>query len=227
LHEKLNKFSLDNRLKLWYNSIMINITDKPFDVKKFLYEIQDTKNLSIIDENIRTRKNVLDLKIVVMIDVSGSISQDEFTKFFLQIDKIRGLSVVKVLEFSVNVSAMYDYFNTHQNEVMRLSGGGGTSFVDVFKTAKRMNPDAIILMTDGDDCGDLVKNPEIPTAVVLTENGKLRYDWMKEIGRIKGVKKINDDTHNEIDTDMKADNEALSSFEDEIDEDEQEEEDED
>ena len=50
---------------------------------------------------------------------------------------------------------------------------------------------------------------------------------MKEIGRIKGVKKINDDTRNEIDTDMKADNEALSSFEDEIDEDEQEEEDED
>ena len=199
-------------------------TLKAPDIKSFLYDVQGKKDLSLQDIVLRERKNVLDLKIIVMIDVSGSISQEVFSNFMKQIDKIRGLSVVKILEFDSRVVACYNYFNSHQNEVMRLKGGGGTNFVEVFETATRMNPDSLVLLTDGDDFGDLAKNPEIPTAVILTEDGKLRYDWMKEIGRVKGIKKIkDDDTQDEINKDMIADNDALSSFEDEADEEEEDE----
>lgn len=198
---------------------MENAVEIP-NLKKFLYEIQDAKSLN--DKDLfKDRKNVLDLKLIVMIDISGSIGRETFENFMKQIDKLRGLSKVKILEFDSRVVACYDYFNTHQNEVMRLSGGGGTNYVEVFEMATRMKPEGLIILTDGQDFGEEAKNPEIHTAVILTEDGKVRYDWMKEIGRIKGVKKITDETHNEIDTDMKADNEALSGFEDDLDSDEE------
>ena len=187
------------------------------DAKPFLYEVQNQKNLTspLI---FRERKNILDLKIVIMIDISGSINQETFENFMKMIDKIRGLSMVKVLEFDTKVVAMYDYFKTPQNEVMRLKGGGGTYFEPVFEQAKKMNPDVLIIMTDGQNF-DTLENPNIPTGLVLTVGGKHGYDWMKKIGEVpnSGISSQEQRTaeQREIDDELNKDKHELNDLEEE------------
>lgn len=141
------------------------------DTKEFLYEIQKKKkladtqngNTSILSE----RKNVLDLKIVVCVDISGSISQRQFQQFMRQVDAIRGLSMVKVIETDTAVVAMYDYFKVDKSRIMRLGGGGGTDFREVFRVVKPMKPDAILFCTDLCVSGN-VPDPGIPVGWIAT-----------------------------------------------------------
>jgi len=151
-------------------------------LKEFLYKVQkkvDKENRQEIDDMtsiLEGRKNVLNLKVLVCVDVSGSISREQFCAFMRQIDKIRGLSQVKVLETDTKVVACYDYFKVNKSQVMRLGGGGGTDFVECFEVAKKAKPDVLVFATDGDDCGNC-KNPGIPTAWVTTKHGHAPYDW--------------------------------------------------
>jgi len=55
--------------------------------------------------------------------------------------------------------------------------------VEAMEKATKMKPDAIVWFTDGDDGGNL-KEPSIPTAVVLTKDGTSRYKWMKVCSRV-------------------------------------------
>lgn len=186
------------------------------DLKPFLYDIQSRKDLSI-NTILKSRKNILDLKIVVMVDVSGSIGQETFENFMKQIDKIKGLSMVKVLEFDTRVVACYSYFKTAQNEVMRLRGGGGTYFQPVFDQAKKMKPDSLVLMTDGENFDEL-ENPGIPTGLVLTEGGPNKYNWMKKIGEVPNSSSTcqrRTEEQKSIDDEMKNDNDTLGELEEE------------
>ncbi len=162
--------------------------------KQFLYEIQDKKDgesKSNVTKFMNGRKNVINLKILVCVDVSGSIGQEQFEQFMAQIDKIRGLSMVKVLETDDKVIALYDYFKTSQNEVMRLVGGGGTNFVEAFDKANQMKPDAVIFMTDGQVFGDSPKPPRFPVGWVLTHDGKQPYEFGEIIETLQPTKKDN------------------------------------
>lgn len=148
------------------------------DTKDFLYDIQEKNNLKS-SLMVRERKNVLELKIVVLLDISGSISHENFTKFMFALDSIRGLSMIKVIEFEGDVVAVYDYYKTDQNEVMRLRGGGGTNFIPPFELARKMNPDAILVLSDLDSY-DEPENPNIPTAAIVTFNNHAnKYPWIK------------------------------------------------
>lgn len=144
------------------------------DTKEFLYEIQKNKkiNLSEIGNTsiLSERKNVLDLKIVVCVDISGSISQKQFQQFMRQIDAIRGLSMVKVIETDTKVVAMYDYFKIeNKSRIMRLGGGGGTDFREVFRVIKPMKPDAVLFCTDLQVSGN-VSNPGVPVGWIATHD---------------------------------------------------------
>ena len=155
------------------------------DAKDFLYSIQKKKNYlskkkgkkaTLVGSLFDQRKNVLDLKILVCLDVSGSVSEAQFRQFMQQINLIRGLSVVKVLEVDTRVIALYDYFKTDQSQVMRLVGGGGTEFSEAFARAKELNPDAILFMTDGQVSGNIF-DPGIPTGWILTCDGIHPYGF--------------------------------------------------
>lgn len=145
------------------------------DAKSFLYDIQknlDPSKLAHGSSSLaQDRKNVLDLKIVVLVDISGSISQRQFQQFMRQIDAIRGLSMVKVIETDTKVVAMYDYFKERKNRVIRLQGGGGTEFIPAFRAAKQICPHAILCLTDG-AIFDRVPDPGIPTGWILTHGGQ-------------------------------------------------------
>lgn len=151
------------------------------NAKDFLVKIQKSKDISnvtngTLNESLQDRKNVLDLNIAVGLDVSGSISQADFNMFMAQLDAIKGLSRVKVVEVDTQVVAMYDYYKTTQNRVARLGGGGGTHFEPAFNKFKEMKPDAILFMTDGDVAGTC-SDPGIPTGWIMTNNLKPPYGF--------------------------------------------------
>lgn len=154
--------------------------------REFLYEIQRKKppSDSAAIPAALGRKNVLDLNILICVDVSGSISPTQFKAFMRQIDAIKGLSRVRVLEIDTEIIAMYDYFRVSGNRVIRLGGGGGTAFHKGFEKAKTMKPDAILFMTDG-FVYDKVASPGIPTGWVLTADGVQPYPFGKVVVRMK------------------------------------------
>ncbi len=159
------------------------------NAKDFLVKIQKSKDMSnvskgVLEASIEERKNVLDLNIAVGLDVSGSISRDDFNKFMAQLDAIKGLSRVKVIEVDTEIVAMYDYYKTQQNRVARLGGGGGTQFASAFAKFKQLKPDAILFMTDGDVAGSCA-DPGIPTGWIMTNSSSPPYGFGEVVVRLK------------------------------------------
>lgn len=158
------------------------------NAKEFLIKIQKTKDVQnvqvgLLESVIEERKNVLDLNIAIGLDVSGSISRGDFNKFMAQLDAIKGLSRVKVIEIDTEIIAMYDYYKTKQNRIARLGGGGGTMFGPAFTKFKQLRPDAILFMTDGDVAGH-VPDPGIPTGWIMTNNNSPPYGFGEVIVRL-------------------------------------------
>lgn len=163
-----------------------------FQVRKtardFLMKIQRSKNkqnidAGILDAVLEDRKNVLDLNIVVALDVSGSISSSQFTQFMAQIDAIKGLSRVKVIEVDTDIVAFYDYFKMPQRKVARLRGGGGTEFSKAFSLMRKIKPDAVLFMTDGFVSGS-GSDPGCPLGWILTRDGKKPFDFGEVIVKL-------------------------------------------
>ena len=170
------------------------MTDEKTDKKSketlrdFLYDVQKGVDKKDLDEGLllkekEERKNVLNLKLMVCVDISGSVSLEQYKSFMQQLDKIRGLSMVKVIETDTKVVAMYDYYKAKKSRIIRMGGGGGTDFKDAMACSLKSKPDAILFFTDGYDSGQLT-NPKIPCAMVLTQHGTCGYDWMKEVARV-------------------------------------------
>ena len=158
-------------------------------LKDFLFDIQKKKKPEATEENAmkiqaEERKNILNLKILVIVDISGSISLEQYNSFMSQLKLIKGLSMVKVIETDTKVVAMYDYYKGNQAKVVKLGGGGGTDFYDAFEYAVRTNPDAIVCLTDGDESGRVKKPTDIPVAWVLTAHGHAPYPWGKVITKV-------------------------------------------
>lgn len=163
-----------------------NLGRRNGSLRDFLYGVQEEKDSGQDDKKssqFDDRKNILNLKIVVCVDVSGSIRNEQYRSFMYSLDKIRGLSMIKVIETDDVVVSMYDYFKNRTGKVFNFKGGGGTNFEAAMQKATKMKPDAIVLFTDGADRGNL-SDPYIPTAVVLTKEGECKYGWMKVCSRV-------------------------------------------
>lgn len=161
------------------------------NLKEFLNKVQrdkdekdEAKNTQV--KNASERKNVLNLKILCVVDVSGSISHQQYNSFMSQLNKIRGLSMVKVIETDTDIVAVYDYYRSNMDRVVKLGGGGGTDFAIAFKQAVSVKPDAILCLTDGDDSGSLRLEAMngIPVGWVVTAGGHAPYDWGQEITKV-------------------------------------------
>ncbi len=171
------------------------------NLKEFLNEIQEKKNNALatneLNRQLINRKNILDLKILVVLDVSGSISMDDFSNFMVQLNKLRGISIVKVVEVDTEVVAFYDYFKTNQSAVARLMGGGFTRLGAGINLANEIKAEAILVMTDGFvQDKEEVLDPKIPVGYVLTADGAKPYEFgnvIKKLPRTSSRKKEDDD----------------------------------
>lgn len=100
------------------------------------------------------------VKLVVCCDSSGSVSDESFTQFFAEIDKIVSLGVeVTVIDADCGVAAVYDY-KRNKTGIQR-HGNGGTAYTPAIEKAKELKADGIIYMGDMDS-SDTPKDPKIP-----------------------------------------------------------------
>jgi predicted metal-dependent peptidase len=108
-------------------------------------------------------------KLLIAIDTSGSISDEEYQDFFSELYHIwkRG-TVVQVVECDTHIQHIYFYRGTSPKII---HGGGGTDFNDPIRYANDdFHPDALIYFTDGSACVPHI-TPKSPVLWVISKTG--------------------------------------------------------
>ncbi len=107
-------------------------------------------------------------RLLVAIDTSGSIGQDDLTAFFNEVFHLwRAGAQVDVLESDTKVYRQYTYRGSTPEMV---TGRGGTDFNDVLEQANRQQPDGLIFFTDGFANHPQVR-PRMPVLWVISRRG--------------------------------------------------------
>lgn len=100
------------------------------------------------------------VKLAVCCDSSGSVSDESFTQFFAEIEKITQMGVeVTVIDADCGVAAVYEYKRGKTN--VQRHGNGGTAYQPAISKAKELKVDGIIYFGDF-DCSDTPNDPKIP-----------------------------------------------------------------
>lgn len=123
--------------------------------------------------------------LVVAIDTSGSIGEEELSEFLSEINAIKGALTVRITLLACDAKLAEDGPWVFEPwEEFRLprafQGGGGTDFAPVFDWVENQNlrPDALVYFTDAD--ADFPKNaPTYP--VIWLVKGKKPVPWGKRI----------------------------------------------
>jgi predicted metal-dependent peptidase len=110
-----------------------------------------------------------EIDLVVAVDTSGSIREDEIEQFLAEINAIKGQIRARITLLCCDAGIGADfpmYFEAWEDFRIqpRLAGGGGTDFRPVFQWIERqdMHPEALVYFTDA--CGDFpAQEPGYPT----------------------------------------------------------------
>ncbi len=128
-------------------------------------------------------------KILVALDTSGSIFDEDLREFFAEIHHIwRNGAEIMIVECDADIQTNYLYKGTPPNIV---SGRGGTDFNPPLRFAnEEYHPDGIIYFTDGE-----APAPEIhsrtPILWMITSNGIDESSWDFLLGRkVKMMKQL-------------------------------------
>jgi len=113
-------------------------------------------------------------RLLVAIDTSGSIQQDELIDFFSEIYFIwRQGAEIEIVECDVTIHKAYTYTGTPPVEV---HGRGGTSFdAPIEYGNQKSRPDALIYFTDGCAPKPMVL-PRFPVLWIISSNGIRQED---------------------------------------------------
>jgi predicted metal-dependent peptidase len=132
--------------------------------------------------SIKGKKRHQRLALVVVIDTSGSISDQTLAEFWAEVTAIaEHCDELTVLECDAEVQDVYPFKKTLTVE---FKGRGGTSFTPAFEyiaaRENRLRPDGVIFFTDGygDDPPPFRKAPVL---WVVTPNGKTPAAWGRSI----------------------------------------------
>jgi len=132
------------------------------------------------------------VEVDVMIDLSGSIGQEEYDDFMTE---VIGVARAFQEQLKMNVyshdtecydNGLINNGNIEKLKKMELKGGGGTSFSNPLNYLKENNikPKCLIWLTDG--YGDEFEKPNFPVLWVLTKDGS--DDYLKDKGIVIKLK---------------------------------------
>jgi predicted metal-dependent peptidase len=132
------------------------------------------------------------IDICLMVDLSGSIGQEEYSDF---ISELVGIAKAYSDRISIRVFShdmecydcgLIENGNTEKIMNMKLKGGGGTSFIQPLKYLKENNilPKCLLWFTDG--YGDKVEKQEFPLLWIISKNGS--DDLIKNSGEVIKLK---------------------------------------
>lgn len=112
-------------------------------------------------------------KVLVGIDTSGSVSNDEIATFFSEITNIwKNGAIVDIAECDAQVHETYKFTGKIPESV---SGRGGTSMQPIFDYAKNRDYNLVIMMTDGFVESE-IKTYKFPSIWCITKGGSTAFD---------------------------------------------------
>jgi predicted metal-dependent peptidase len=123
-------------------------------------------------------------ELVVAVDCSGSIGQEEIDQFASEVSTIKedsSPSAIHVVYFDTEVSH-YDKFTRDDELHIKPHGGGGTAFSPIFEyiTKHNIEPVACVVLTDL-WCHDFGDEPAYPTLWVTTDSTKAPWGEVVEM----------------------------------------------
>jgi len=116
------------------------------------------------------------LDIVVAIDTSGSISDEELTQFLSETYSIvKSFPNVRMTLITCDAEVQDVLEVTNGMPDVEVHGGGGTDFRPVFKWIRENKPNTrlVVYLTDG--YGDAPESVDVKTLWVITEGGTDSY----------------------------------------------------
>lgn len=124
--------------------------------------------------------------LVVALDVSGSVNDEDLAQFMAEINAIKGAMPVRVTLLACDAALAPDgpwCFDPWQPLELprRFQGGGGTDFTPVFQwiSDEGLRPDALVYFTDADGAFP-ERAPDYP--VVWLVKGNLPVPWGRRVG---------------------------------------------
>ena len=199
------EFSQKGDIPIYVENALKNLKNTKSEIswnlvlKRIMGTIQCGKNKTIMRRNRRQPYRV-DLrgelskkiaKVLVAIDISGSISDDEYNLAIKEIINIvRNYNYeITILECDTEIRREYKISNLKDIR-KRLNTRGGTKFSPIFKRANEINPNVVIYFTDGKGEETLAVKPK-GYKVLWVLNEKNDVISLKEpIGIIKKLKYI-------------------------------------
>jgi len=100
-------------------------------------------------EEFQGKRKVQTLNVMVCIDESGSVRDDEWKQFLAEIDSIHKtkLATITIVKFTAAVEKVFEYKNIE--EVAAERHYGGTNFQPCLDLAATEKPDCLVFLTDG------------------------------------------------------------------------------
>lgn len=168
-------------------------------LKKLMGTVESNKKKTITRRN-RRQPNRLDLRgelrnhkaeIIVAIDISGSISDEEFKQAVKEV-----LSIVKnynheitIVECDKEVKNAYKVKNIYDIKD-RCSSGGGTRFTPVFEYANNKNSNLLVYFTDGKGEDRLQVKPRGYKVLWVISGRGDKLSLNKAYGAVKKLSKL-------------------------------------
>lgn len=119
------------------------------------------------------------LKIAILVDESGSVSNQELEQFYGEIKAIHTMVQPEIWVIQMDTEAKNVYKYDPKVKVERRCQGG-TYYMPGINKAVELEVDAMIILGDG-DCADQLTKPKIPVLWALVRNAKNPSDFGKVI----------------------------------------------
>lgn len=128
-----------------------------------------------------------DTRLLVGIDVSGSITTEALQDFFSAVNRLfrYGTTQIDLCQFDAALSAVEPMKRTHSE--IKVHGRGGTNFQPIIDyTAEHPDYDGLIILTDGQAPAPILP-PHFRTRILWVCQDRQAYDcyheWMEKSGR--------------------------------------------
>lgn len=136
-------------------------------------------------------KHDFSTRLLIAVDVSGSISDSMLSHFFSVIIKFfkYGVKIIDVIQFDTQIKGpAVSLDKVHKQKEFKVYGRGGTSFQPVFDYVEGDGKyDGLIILTDGYAPAP-TKNRRIRTDILWVCESETTYNehhqWMRQLGRV-------------------------------------------
>jgi predicted metal-dependent peptidase len=111
-------------------------------------------------------------KLLIAFDSSGSMAIAQIESCLQHIKGlVKGGNEGFVCFFDTDV---YGLQKLKDSKKLNIKGGGGTCLQNVYKEARKLKVDALVIFTDGDDDGTVTSSQGVPTLMVYTSESDLK-----------------------------------------------------